>query len=388
LGGRVEKVSMSGGDSGWTFVAKYLKSTEKITGVDPDKGWGVVKEKIQQAFGIDTDDQKVICRGRKVDDNLPVRKHKGAKDGAKLMVLSSKKKSDGVDGPPRKKKMMMDMNRDFKKGEKAIYKDGDTVTVLASHHDDEEEVYYTIRMPDGHERQTLKKYLKRPSESATGKGVPAKPSLPTAVPMQEDTEDKKGDKANDNDTKSAATASLTTPPEGVSYVIVNHGAKPYYVPCDAKTETLGGLKRKVGAMLGIPHDVVRLVSGRLSKANDDTVLATVKIKHKSKMLVLFKEGFHIGKYGEEMIRKVIKEMEEAEAIASSLEKRLEHRGVGLSESVQLVGSLRDRIDNLHRTIEGLTVKKTSEGTVDNMKLRLRELRKQIKRIDQKRTEFG
>mmetsp|Transcript_28921 Transcript_28921/g.54153 ORF Transcript_28921/g.54153 Transcript_28921/m.54153 type:complete len:95 (-) Transcript_28921:295-579(-) len=63
-------------------------------------------------------------------------------------------------------------------------------------------------------------------------------------------------------------------------------------------------------------------------------------------------------------------------------------GVGLSESVQVVGSLMDRIDNINRTIEGLTVKKSSEGTVDNMKVRLRELKKQMKRIDQKRSEFG
>jgi hypothetical protein len=42
----------------------------------------------------------------------------------------------------------------FKAGLKCIYKGNETVTVLEAHHDDPDEVFYTVRLPDGSERQT------------------------------------------------------------------------------------------------------------------------------------------------------------------------------------------------------------------------------------------
>mmetsp|Transcript_24287 Transcript_24287/g.39017 ORF Transcript_24287/g.39017 Transcript_24287/m.39017 type:complete len:326 (+) Transcript_24287:359-1336(+) len=291
----------------------------------------------------------------------------------------------------------------FRKGEVVLYKGQEDVTVLKAHFDDPTEVYYTIKRSDGTERQTISKYLSRKSAAAESPSPPSSSS--SALRKAEGVEESSSKDDNDtkgNDSKSAVAATsgnsssssssfpFHAPPKdtNIKYVVVKHGAKAYYIPCDPDKETVGGIKIRLEEVLGVPKRVIRLVAGRLTKADDDTVLASVRIKHKSKMMVLFKEGFHIARYGEEVLQKAIAQIEAAEQLADSTEKRFEHRGLDLAEGVRRLFSLNDAVSNLHRTLEGVTVKSASEKIVSGLKERLRVLKRRVKEITKARSEFG
>ncbi|GAB5357967.1 hypothetical protein AAMO2058_000419000 [Amorphochlora amoebiformis] len=263
----------------WVIKARYAQRYEDIS-VDPKSTWGAFKAKAQEIFGLKAENQKVICRGKKVENDGIIGATKGARNKARVMII-------GTNSEDLKSKSIEDPNKPFKKGDPAVYKGEEAVIVVGAHFDDPEEIYYTIKRADGSERQTVPKYLKRPDNPSTGPAVQAEkkssPKIKTTTSPEPPTDSKKP-KTKGNQ-----------PPAQGEYVVVFQGKETYYIPVALEKDTVGSIKSKVQRILGIPSSVIRLVSPKLTRANDSTMLSATKIRHKSKIMLLFKEGFHIVK---------------------------------------------------------------------------------------------
>jgi len=180
---------------------------------------------------------------------------------------------------------------------------------------------------------------------------------------------------------------FAVPPQDSTYVIVKLGEKSFFLPCNPERTTVGMLKSLLEPVVGVPQRVMRLVAGRLAKATDDTILSSVKIKNKARMLLLFKEGFHVARYGEEVLRKSIKEMEDSETLVVSLTKRLEHRGLDFMEGVRGIRALKENVENLDRTLQGVTVRRASASVVESLIQRLKALKEKVKNLEKTRSSF-
>lgn len=339
----------------WTLRVKHKGAVTPVK-VDPNGTWADVKERLRDALSVAPEEQKLLCRGKRVKDDGRV--GASARDNARVMLIVSKKVAVAPNPKPR-------AEGEFKEKDLALYKGKERVVVLKAHYDDPDEVYYTIQRADGSERQTVPKYLSHLVVEPAETGLSAAPAGSKSVPE-----------------------AAGKPPSG-PHLVVKHAGRSLYIECDFKVDTLADIKARVAKAVSLPARVVRLVSGRIGRAaTDSTQLSDTRLRPGSKLLLLFKEGFHIAKYGEEVVRGAIAEVEEGEKECMALEKGLEHRSIDVIQGFQRLASLRGKLEDLARTIAGVTVKKESERVVQALTKRVSQLRARAAALERRRREFG
>lgn len=194
--------------------------------MNPADKWLEVKRALQPRINAAPTAQMFVFRGQNLGDHEVIRETKGCKHQSSFIIKIKRpaKRPTGRRSPTKRQDIA------FKSGQRVLYRDAETVTVVHAHFDDPDETYYTVKFADGSERQTISRWLKV---------------------IEEAVQDKKGAEEEEDMTEPLPNKFSKPLPHGKGeYIVVEHGRIPYYVPVDTERDTVGWVKILLAPVLG------------------------------------------------------------------------------------------------------------------------------------------